>query len=120
MRERWRCSPIFIGQMLQFSSASMTSKIVRMSEPAVDPSKQQSTDSKQVFFRLLRMLKPYRMTITIGIIFLLISAPAELFPAFVWRYVTDDIVLQKPSSPLLHQAFSFGGRIADRYQLLFS
>src|SRR3954470_8680941 len=86
--------------------------------PVTDPAT--PTSSKEVFWRLLRMLRPYRGTIILGVIFLLISSPAELFPAFVWRYVTDDVVLKTPSSPLLHQAFSFGGRISNPYALLLS
>src|SRR4051794_11112672 len=76
--------------------------------------------SRTIFVRLLHMLRPYRAGIALGVFFLLLSLPAELFPAFVWRYVTDDIVLNKPSSPALHKLFSFNDHISGRYALLIS
>ncbi len=87
-----------------------------MSETGETP----TTPSRAIFMRLLRMLRPYRAGIALGVFFLLLSLPAELFPAFVWRYVTDDIVLNQPSSPTLHKLFSFNDHISGRYALLIS
>ncbi|MGH7178093.1 MAG: ABC transporter ATP-binding protein [Tepidisphaeraceae bacterium] len=74
----------------------------------------------RVFLRLLRLLRPYSPTIVLAISLLLLAAPCELFPAMVWRYVTDDIVLQNSTSPWMHWWFSFGGRIDGRFSLLAS
>jgi ABC-type multidrug transport system fused ATPase/permease subunit len=68
--------------------------------------------------RLIRLLRPYWPMIGLGIFLLLLSAPCELFPAIVWRFVTDDVVLQKNSSPWLFWWFSFGGAIQGRTGLL--
>ena len=43
--------------------------------------------SSTVFMRLLRMLRPQWPMIAAGVVLLLFSMPAELFPAFVWMYV---------------------------------
>ncbi len=80
----------------------------------------QSPGSGPVFRRLLRMLQPYWAAIALGVLLLIVSAPCELFPAIVWKFVTDDIVLQKHESPLLQSWFSLGGRIGSRYGLLIS
>ena len=79
-----------------------------------------STPTRQVFSRLLRMLRPYRGRIITGLLLLVISSPCELFPAMVWRFVTDDIVLQSHTSPWLLACFGFGGRITGRFGLLIS
>ena len=76
--------------------------------------------NSRVFLRLLRLLRPYYGQIVIGLVLLILSTPGELFPALVWRFVTDDIVLQKGGSPLLRAWFSFGGSIAGRFPLLLS
>ncbi|MBC8106045.1 MAG: ABC transporter ATP-binding protein [Anaerolineae bacterium] len=76
--------------------------------------------SKQVFWRLLKMLRSYWGMIALGVTFLLVSLPAELFPAMVWRYVVDDLALQMSTAPWLHFFFSFNGAINDRIALLFS
>ena len=58
--------------------------------------------------------------IALGIGLLMLSAPCELFPAVVWKFVTDDIVLRQNDSPWMWQWFSFGGAIESRYAMLFS
>ena len=73
-----------------------------------------------VFFRLLRLLGPHKKAIGLGLLLLILSSPAELFPAMVWRYVTDDIVLEKQTSPFMKSWFGFGGMISTRYGLLIS
>ena len=80
----------------------------------------ESATGRQVFRRLLRMLRPYRARILFGLLLLVISSPCELFPAMVWRFVTDDIVLQSHTSPWLLAMFGFGGHITGRLGLLLS
>jgi ABC-type multidrug transport system fused ATPase/permease subunit len=77
-----------------------------------------SATGTQIMRRLLRLLRPYYGKIVLALILLFVSLPGELFPALVWRFVTDDIVLQKHGSPFLHAWFSFGGAIKDRFPLL--
>ena len=58
--------------------------------------------------------------IALGLFLLFLSIPCELFPAIVWRYVTDDVVLGKSTSPRLHSLFTLGGAIEGKYGLLAS
>jgi ATP-binding cassette subfamily B protein len=84
------------------------------------------TDGRQpggsIFMCLLRMLRPYHGMIALGMILLILSAPCELFPALVWKYVTDDLILAGKSrpTPILPFLFSFNGRVLGRLPLLFS
>src|SRR5688500_7446068 len=91
-----------------------------MSDESAATEPQSKIDTKGVFPRLLRMLRPYYPIITLGLILLILSGPCEIFPALVWKFVVDDIILQKPQSPTMHQWFSFGGQISDRMTLLAS
>ena len=50
-----------------------------------------NSDSGQIFRRLIRLLRPYWGWIFLGAVLVIISAPCELFPAIVWRFVTDDL-----------------------------
>src|SRR6478736_175300 len=74
--------------------------------------------SSRVFLRLVRLLRPYWPLIGLGLALLLLSIPCELFPAIVWRFVTDDVVLGQDRSPRLRQWFSLHGRIRARSALL--
>jgi ABC-type multidrug transport system fused ATPase/permease subunit len=74
--------------------------------------------SGRVFLRLVRLLRPYWAMIGLGLLLLLLSTPCELFPAIVWRYVTDEVVLQRHASPRLTWWFSFGGHVQGQYGLL--
>jgi ABC-type multidrug transport system fused ATPase/permease subunit len=96
--------------------------IAAMSEIPADlaAGSDEAVPAMHVFRRLLRLLKPYRRQIYTGLLLLLISSPCELFPAMVWRFVTDDIVLQGHTSPWLAFCFGFGGRITGRVAMLFS
>lgn len=76
--------------------------------------------SSRVFVRLVMLLRPYWPRIGLGLFLLFLSAPCELFPAIVWRFVTDDVVLNTGNSPWLMQWFSFGGAIQSPFKLLFS
>src|SRR5215212_2855264 len=93
------------------------SDVSSQEKPTAVPS---SVPSSQVFLRLLRLLRPYWMVIGLGLLLLLLATPCELFPAIVWRYVTDDVVLQRNSSPRLTWWFTLGGRVTGRYALLVS
>ena len=77
--------------------------------------------SSRVFLRLLRMLRPHFGMIALGMLFLLLSVPGELFPALVWKYVTDDLLLpgHAPPTPVLAHWFSLGGQIQNKFQLLW-
>ena len=86
-----------------------------MSEEAAKP------DTKGVFPRLMRMLRPHYGAIGMGLVLLLLSGPCEIFPAQVWKFVVDDIVLEKKNeSPILHDWFSFHYRVQGRMALLVS
>jgi ABC-type multidrug transport system fused ATPase/permease subunit len=76
----------------------------------------------QVFRRLLGLLRPQAKWIALGLALLLLSMPAELFPAFVWMYVTDALIIGKPSgaSIALGHFFSFGDRLTGWPALLAS
>jgi ABC-type multidrug transport system fused ATPase/permease subunit len=76
----------------------------------------------RVFTRLLRLLRPYWGMIAAGLLLLLLSMPAELFPAFVWMYVVDYLVREAPtrSSQLVHELFSLHGQIVQKHLLLVS
>jgi len=56
--------------------------------------------------------------IGLGLLLLLMSIPCELFPAIVWRFVTDDVVLRQNRFPRLARWFSLGGRISGQSALL--
>ena len=89
-----------------------------MSDPS--PSPPQSKAEQRDFRRLLGLLRPHRPAIVLALFLLVLSSPCELFPAVVWKYVTDDVVLKIPSSPELATWFSLGGRITGRLALLGS
>ena len=77
---------------------------------------------RMVFRRLLGLLRPQARWIALGLALLLLSMPAELFPAFVWMYVTDALIIGKPTgvSVWLGHFFSFGDRLAGWPALLVS
>jgi ATP-binding cassette, subfamily B, bacterial len=81
-----------------------------------DPSPRQ-----RVFFRLWGMLRPSWPLIGLALVLLFISMPGELFPAFIWQYVTDDLILKNISHPSgLGPLISFQHRISDPFHLLLS
>jgi len=90
-------------------------KLQETTETAQNPP---DVPSSRVFLRLVRLLRPYWPLIGLGLLLLLLSIPCELFPAIVWRFVTDDVVLGQNRSPRLHHWFSLGGRIGGRSALL--
>ncbi|MFI5381312.1 MAG: ABC transporter ATP-binding protein [Tepidisphaerales bacterium] len=64
------------------------------------------------------MLRPHRLAIAIGLVLLLLSGPCELFPAIVWKFVVDDIALQKNTAPLFAKLVSFNHAITGRFGIL--
>ena len=99
-----------------------------MAEPTVpvdyqtQPAATTPAPSSRIFFRLLQLLRPQRGMILLGLVLLLGSMPGELFPAFVWMYVTDHLITNQPtdSTRFLHRLFSPGGRLHTWPQLLAS
>jgi len=82
----------------------------------------QAVSSSAVFRRLLSMLRPQLGSIALGMTLLLVSIPAELFPAFVWKFVADGLVVGKLDSTtaVLREWFSFGGRLSSWPAVLIS
>ena len=91
-------------------------------DPADNPSQSggpAAALSKSVFRRLLGLLRPWRTTILICIVMLIAGGICEIFPAFVWKYVADDVATRRPSSPMVAAMASFGGRVHNPYALVF-
>jgi ABC-type multidrug transport system fused ATPase/permease subunit len=72
------------------------------------------------FTRLLALLRPWWGWILMSGVFVIIAAPCELFPAMVWKYVTDVVVLKRDESHWLTKWFSLGGFVKGRVGLLFA
>jgi ABC-type multidrug transport system fused ATPase/permease subunit len=72
------------------------------------------------FSRLFQLLRPWWGWIFLGAVFVIIAAPCELFPAVVWKFVTDVVVLRQHESPWIQKWFSLDGRIPGRVGLLLS
>ncbi len=64
------------------------------------------------------MLRPHRAVITFGLVLLLLSGPCELFPAIVWKFVVDDIALQKHTAPLFARIVSLNHAVSSRFGVL--
>lgn len=79
-----------------------------------------TTAQRGVFWRILGMLRPWRAAILLSIVLLITGGICELFPAFVWKYVADDVATNRPSSPMVALMASFGGRIHNPYLLILS
>ncbi len=73
-----------------------------------------------VFGRLIGMLRPWYGIIAISVVLLVIAGMCEIFPAFIWKYVADDVATQRPSSPWMASLASLNGRITDPYMLVLS
>jgi ABC-type multidrug transport system fused ATPase/permease subunit len=72
------------------------------------------------FRRLLGLLRPWWGWILLSGIFVVIAAPCELFPAVVWKFVTDVVVLKHHESQWMVRWFTLGGKIQSRVGLLIS
>jgi ABC-type multidrug transport system fused ATPase/permease subunit len=74
-----------------------------------------------VFRRLWGMLRPEWSWIGVALVLLVVSMPGELFPAFIWGYIVDEIIVRHTAgSGFMAFMISLHGRIADLYWLLFS
>ena len=80
---------------------------------------QSKSDSTRIFLRLFKLLRPYWAMIGLGLLLLVLSTPCELFPALVWKYVIDDLIL-KGHTPVLSDLFSFWGTLTSWKALLIS
>lgn len=88
---------------------------------SVQPTPPARGDFKGVFRRLLWLLRPQWPLIALALLLLFVSMPGDLFPAFIWQYVTDDLVLKNFSHPSgLAPLISLGGRISEPFRLLIS
>ena len=80
------------------------------------------SESRPVFVRLLRLLRPYWRLIGLGLLLLVLSTPCELFPGLTWLYVTDDLLGTghgKPT-PVLSRLMSLNGILHHKGWLLLS
>jgi ABC-type multidrug transport system fused ATPase/permease subunit len=93
-----------------------------MAQAALEYASPPPAPAAGVFRRLLKLLRPYSGSIFLGLILLLAAMPAELFPAFVWMYVADHLVIKSDTraTERLHWLFSFGGRLTTWQSLLYS
>ena len=81
-----------------------------------------TSDSGRIFRRLIGLLRRQYPLIGLGLLLLVLSTPCELFPALVWKYVTDDLILagKYHPTPVLGTLFSFGGAFHGKFSLLLS
>jgi ABC-type multidrug transport system fused ATPase/permease subunit len=68
----------------------------------------------------VKLLRPYYGWIGLATFLLVLSAPCELFPAFSWAYIVDDLVLRGHNWPWMDRWFSLNGRIQNPFALLWS
>ncbi len=88
--------------------------------PRMSESPGKRVPATSVFRRLLGMLRPHYRMIGVALALLFIAAPCELFPAWVWMYVADDLVQDKGSFQWMQRLFSFNGRVEGKFPLLVS
>lgn len=93
-----------------------------MAEPVPTTTPWKQAKSGPIFRRLIRLLRPYHSMIGLGLLFLILSTPCELFPALVWKYVTDDLILagDYPPTPILGTLISLNGLVHAKLALLVS
>jgi ABC-type multidrug transport system fused ATPase/permease subunit len=97
--------------------------------PVAQGSDYQTPKTVDAFKRLVLMLRPWWWVIGVALVLLLASMPCDLFPAFVWQYVTDDLVLTGVSHPtgfhaiverFLQWMMSLDGALGSKLHLLIS
>jgi len=54
-----------------------------------------------MFWRLLGLMRPYAVPILVGFTCLVLSTPAQMFPPLVWKYVVDEVILNRKVGHLL-------------------
>ena len=90
--------------------------IARMNKPAATVPHDDRT-----FRRLVGLLQPWWGWIALATLFVVVAAPCELFPAVVWRFVTDVVVLRDTRrSGWMLRWFSLGGRLHAPAAVLLS
>lgn len=92
-----------------------------MTDPAIRTDQEKPAKPAPILLRLFKLLRPYWPMIGAGLILLILSTPCELFPALIWKYVTDDLILagKYHPTPVLHTLISFGGHVQGKLALLF-
>lgn len=48
-----------------------------------------------MFWRLLGLMRPYLVPIVIGFTCLVLATPAQMFPPLVWKYVVDEVIMNR-------------------------
>jgi ABC-type multidrug transport system fused ATPase/permease subunit len=93
-----------------------------MAEAVPTPDNAKQGETGRIFLRLVQLLRPYYPMIGLGLLLLILSTPCELFPALVWKYVTDDLILagHYHPTPVLGTLFSLHGAIHGKLSLLLS
>ena len=93
-----------------------------MSETGATLDTKKDRDSGRIILRLINQLRPYWLMIGAGLLLLVLSTPCELFPALVWKYVTDDLILagHYHPTPVLGPLVSLHGTLHSKFALLFS
>lgn len=54
-----------------------------------------------MFWRLLGLMRPYTLPIVLGFICLMLATPAQMFPPLVWKYVVDEVIMNRKVGHLL-------------------
>lgn len=54
-----------------------------------------------MFWRLLGLMRPYTLPIVLGFICLMLATPAQMFPPLVWKYVVDEVIMNRKVEHLL-------------------
>jgi ATP-binding cassette subfamily B protein len=54
-----------------------------------------------MFWRLLRLMRPYAVPIVVGFTCLVLATPAQMFPPLVWKYVVDEVIMNRKMDHLL-------------------
>ncbi|MGQ9487952.1 MAG: ABC transporter ATP-binding protein [Armatimonadota bacterium] len=54
-----------------------------------------------MFWRLLGLMRPYVVPIVIGFTCLVLATPAQMFPPLVWKYVVDEVIMNRKVEHLL-------------------
>lgn len=54
-----------------------------------------------MFWRLLGLMRPYTVPIAIGFLCLMLATPAQMFPPLVWKYVVDEVIMNRKVGHLL-------------------
>lgn len=56
---------------------------------------------REMFWRLLGLMRPYTVPIVLGFLCLMLATPAQMFPPLVWKYVVDEVIVNRKVGHLL-------------------